>query len=282
MSGTPRSPLRSVDLHTHTTASDGTLPPEALFKKALDVGLRVLSITDHDTTAGYESILPLAGAHPEMRLLPGIEMSAEGEVPCHLLGYGIRVADAAFQSHLKDFRARRLQRIESMVKRFQVMGISLSMEQVLAQSAQGTVGRPHIADALMALRVVRSRQEAFDRFLKRDGPAYVSSEGPSAKEVLRIIRTAGGIPVLAHPAYDTSEDLLNQLADWGLMGIEAYYPEHSRGLIERYKELANRYGWVVTGGSDYHGPRTGRPRLACVHVPEEVVGEIDKRLRTNS
>jgi predicted metal-dependent phosphoesterase TrpH len=265
----------SVDLHTHTTASDGTLSPAALFAKALELKIRVLSITDHDSTSGLEAMQPSLAAHPEIRIIPGIEMSAEGELYCHLLGYYIDLQAAEFQERLSELRRRRLERIAAMTKKMNDLGIPVRYERVVALAAGGSVGRPHLADALMEIKVVRSRQEAFDRYLKRDGPAYISGEGPTAADVIHLIRSAKGIPVLAHPSYYTTPELLKRLVDVGLMGMEVYYPEHSRSLIKRYLEMAQACGLVATGGSDFHGPKTHRSALACVDVPESVVHELD-------
>jgi 3',5'-nucleoside bisphosphate phosphatase len=265
-----------VDLHTHTTASDGTLTPQALVSKAAELGVRVLAISDHDTTAGYDAVMA-SGAHPaDLRLIPAIELNAEGEFSCHLLGYFIDPAQPAFQLSLAFFRERRTKRIRAMAQKLAALGVPIDIEAVLARSPAGSVGRPHLADALIAAGTVRSRQEAFDRFLKKRGPAYIAEDTPTAAESIALIRSAGGIPVLAHPSYYTSDALLKALVQFGLGGIEAYYPEHSRSLIERYREMAAAHGLVVTGGSDYHGPKTGRSALACVDVPESVVQALEE------
>jgi predicted metal-dependent phosphoesterase TrpH len=234
-----------------------------------------LAITDHDSTAGYEAVLPLQKQAPQLRLIPAIEMSAEGELGCHLLGYFIDPAQASFQAELVAYRAQRVVRVRAMAEKLKTLGFSLDFERVLALAQGGSLGRPHLADALVELGAVKSRQEAFDRFLKKNGPAYIAGETPTAGEVIRLIRSAGGIPVLAHPSYYTSDSLIKQLVELGLEGLEAYYPEHSRALIGRYRELAAAYRLVMTGGSDFHGPRTGRTELACVDVPEEVVTELE-------
>jgi predicted metal-dependent phosphoesterase TrpH len=266
----------AVDLHTHTTASDGTLSPLTLFTKALELKVQVLSVTDHDSTAGLEAIQPLLSDHPEIRVIPGLEMSAEGELYCHLLAYFIDIHAAGFQERLADYRRLRLTRIAAMTEKLNALGIPVRYENVVAQAAGGAVGRPHLADALVAMKCVRTRKEAFDRFLKRDGPAYVAGDGPTAGEVIEWIRSVKGIPVLAHPSYYTTPELLKKLADMGLMGIEVHYPEHSRSLIRRYLEMAQTLNLVVTGGSDFHGPKTHRSALACVDVPVSVVENLEK------
>jgi predicted metal-dependent phosphoesterase TrpH len=265
-----------VDLHTHTTASDGTLTPPELFQKALELGVQVLAISDHDSTAGYEAVLPLTSQHPEIRLLPAIELNAEGPLACHLLGYFIDIHDAAFQRRLAEYRTLRVERIRKMAQKLNDLGVPVDFNRVMEMARGGAVGRPHLADALMEKGLVKSRQEAFDRYLKKGGTAYFSGDSPTAEEGIQLIRSVKGIPVLAHPSYYTSPELLEKLVAAGLMGIEAYYPEHSRGLIEHYKAFAEERHLLLTGGSDFHGPRTGRAALAGVHVPDSVVESLEK------
>jgi len=202
-------------------------------------------------------------------------MSAEGELYCHLLGYFVDPAAPGFQERLTQFRRLRLERIAAMTKKLNALGIPVDYERVVALAAGGSVGRPHLADALVELKVVRSRQEAFDRYLKRDGPGYIAGDGPAAADIIQFIRSAKGIPVLAHPSYYTTPELLKRLVDVGLMGLEVYYPEHSKSLIKRYLEMAESSGLVATGGSDFHGPKTHRSALACVDVPESVVEALE-------
>jgi len=154
--------------------------------------------------------------------------------------------------------------------------IRVNMEQVQRLAGKATLGRPHLADALVENKVVRSRSEAFQRFLKKDGPAYVPSDGPGFADVIALIRRAKGVPVLAHPSFYSSETFVEKLAGMGLMGIEVYYPDTSRALKNRYLEICARFNLVATGGSDYHGPRTGRHQLACVDIPDNVLEDLKK------
>src|SRR5579872_432216 len=230
-----------VDLHTHTTASDGTLTPPELFQQALELGVQVLAISDHDSTAGYQAVLPLTSQHSEIRLIPAIELNGEGSHACHLLGYFIDVQNAAFQRQLADYRVLRTERVRSMAQKLCELGVPVDFKRVQEIARGGALGRPHLADALIEKGIVRSRQEAFDRFLKKGGSAYIAGQSPTAQEGIELIRSAGGIPVLAHPSYYTSPELLEGLVAAGLMGIEAYYPDHSRSLIEHYKDLAQKH-----------------------------------------
>jgi hypothetical protein len=206
-------------------------------------------------------------------------MSAEGNIYCHLLGYFIDADSPAFQQELAHLRQKRLERVAAMVGKVNALGFAIDYARVVALASGGSVGRPHLADALVEKGVVKSRQEAFDRFLHRDGPAYVPSEGPTAAETIALIRSAGGIPVLAHPSYYTSPEFLKPLVDLGLAGLEVYYPDHSRSLVKRYREMAESYRLIITGGSDFHGPKTHRSALACVDVPESVVEALEEAHR---
>ncbi len=249
--------------------------PMELYMKARELSIRYLSVTDHDSTEGLRDILSKRETNDSLQIIPGIEMSAEGELACHLLGYFIDVDAPGFQEKLAELRHARLGRIEAMVKRVNELGYLVEYGEVLALSAGGSVGRPHLADAMVQRGHVRTRKEAFERFLKKDGPAYIPGTGPDAEECIAIIRSAKGIPVLAHPSYYTSTELLQKLAGFGLMGVEVYYPEHSNSLIRRYLEMAKASDLIATGGSDFHGPKTQRAALASVAVPEEVVANLE-------
>jgi 3',5'-nucleoside bisphosphate phosphatase len=253
------------------------MPPAELFGKAVELGVQVLAISDHDTTAGYDAVRTspiLSQPAPPIRLIPAIEINAEGEYACHLLGYFIDSSQELFQRRLTQLREGRIARLRAMADRLSQMGVPIDFEAML-ERAGGAVGRPHLADALIQKGVVKSRQEAFDRFLKKGGPAYVPTESPTIEESIALIHSVGGVAVLAHPSYYTSEALVRALVDRGIQGIEAYYPEHSRSLIQNYLQWAKTYGLVATGGSDFHGPKTGRSALACVDVPLEVVEALE-------
>jgi predicted metal-dependent phosphoesterase TrpH len=265
-----------VDLHTHSTASDGTLEPLAVLQKASELSIRYLALADHDSTAGYEAVLPHLPQFPSLELIPAIEINAEGALSSHILGYFMDMKHPGLQEQLLLYRERRKERARAMVKKLADLGVFIEFERVWSLAHEGSVGRPHIADALIEKGVVQSRQKAFDRFLKKDGPAYVPGDIPSAEEAIALIRNAGGIPVLAHPCYHTSDAFLEELMSLGLLGIEAYYPEHGRALTQRYIERAQQLGLVVTGGSDFHGPRTGRTSLGNVNVPESVIASLQQ------
>lgn len=260
-----------VDLHTHTTASDGTLEPPELLRLASENAIRFLAITDHNSTAGYEAVLVRHTQYPNLELIPAIEINAEGPLACHVLGYWIDAKAPEFQQELRRYRDVKKSHVQAMTQKLTTLGVMIDFQRILELAKGGALGRPHLADAMIEKGYVKNRQEAFDRFLKKEGPAYIPAETPTALEAIRLIRNAKGVPVLAHPSYYTSEDLLKKLVDMGLMGIEVYYPEHSRSLIQRYLQVAATYHLIATGGSDFHGPKTGREAIGCVDVPISVM-----------
>jgi predicted metal-dependent phosphoesterase TrpH len=235
----------------------------------------VLSITDHDSTEGLEQALQLP-LPADMQLMPGIEISAGGETSCHILGYGIRYQESHFQNQLRLYREHRVERLRAMVDRLKTLGVLISFERVQEIAGTATLGRPHLADALVEKKIVRSRKEAFQKYLNQNGSAYIPGESASSRDVIALIRGVGGIPVLAHPAYYCNEPYLKALVDEGFMGLEVYYPDVSRAQRERFLILTAQFNLVATGGSDYHGPRTSRSELACVDVPERVLEELEK------
>lgn len=246
-----------------------------LYAKARELEIRHLAVTDHDSTEGLAQILAQPDLNPKLHLIPGIELSAEGELACHMLGYYIDMKSAALQKRLAELREARLGRIAAMIHKVGEMGYPVNPSRVYELAAGGSVGRPHLADAMVEMRHVKTRKEAFDRFLKKDGPAYIPGTGPDAGECIQLIRSAGGVPVLAHPSYYTNLELLQKLAGLGLMGVEVYYPEHSPSLIRRYLEMAKDCQLIATGGSDFHGPKTQRAALASVNVPESVIEALE-------
>lgn len=261
----------TVDLHTHTTASDGTLEPAELLKLAVSAGIHYLAVSDHDSTAGMEAILPLLPHAPGLELIPAIEINAEGRNTSHILGYFIDYKSRKLQKRLVVFREIRAERVQKMCGKLNQLGLAISFQRVLELAKGGAVGRPHLADALMEKDYIKDRQEAFDRWLKKDGPAYVPNDTPTVQEAIALIREAGGVPVLAHPVYCTNDQIIRELASDGLMGVEVYYPAHPPSLMERYLALCKTHKLIATGGSDFHGPKTGRSEIACVHVPESVI-----------
>ena len=248
-----------VDLHTHTTASDGTLSPSELVRAAARRGVRVLAVTDHDSTDGLRDALAEAEQHRPLTIVPGLEINCD--VPgaeVHVLGYLVDHDAAWFQDFLRAQRAERVARVHRIAARLAELGLPIDPAEVFAIVKEGSAGRPHVAQVMVQHGYVKSVREAFDRYLHVNGPANVPRKRLTPAEAVRIIRRARGVPVFAHPGLADRDALIPELVEAGLMGIEAIYAEHSAAQTAHYQDLCRRHGLVATGGSDYHGERSGR------------------------
>jgi predicted metal-dependent phosphoesterase TrpH len=249
----------AVDLHTHTTASDGALAPRALVELAWRHGVRVLAVTDHDSTEGLAEAQAAASGCSGLIIVPGLEINCDvegGEI--HVLGYGVEYEAAWFQDFLRGQRAERAARVHRIATRLAELGMPIDPAEVLALVREGSPGRPHVAQVMVARGYVKSMREAFDRYLHTGGPAHVPRKRLTPVEAVGIILRARGVPVIAHPGVGGKDDLIPELIAAGLAGIECYYAEHSAAQREVYLELCRRHDLVATGGSDFHGPQTGR------------------------
>jgi predicted metal-dependent phosphoesterase TrpH len=250
--------LSLIDLHSHTTASDGSLAPEELVTLAKRQGVSVLAVTDHDTVAGLSRAIT-EGERLGVEIIPGIEISClYGQTELHILGYFINPDDPQLKPALEKYWASREDRNPLIVQRLNELGCVLDYAEVKAAAGSATVGRPHIAQALLRKGYVKSVSEAFDRYLADDGPAYVPRRLPSPAEAIGLIRQTGGIPVLAHPVYtarikEPFDDICETLKGCGLMGIESLYSGHNQQQTDRYCSISRNHGLLVTGGSDFHG-----------------------------
>ena len=248
-----------VDLHTHTTASDGTLSPRELVRAAVRHGVAVLAITDHDSTEGLAEAMAEAAEHPPLAIVPGLEINCDVEgAEIHVLGYFVEYEAPWFQEFLREQRAERVARVHRIAERLTELGMPIDPAEVFAIVREGSPGRPHVARVMVKRGYVKSVREAFDKYLKSGGPANVPRRRLAPVEAVRVIRRAGGVPVLAHPGLADRDELIPELVAAGLMGIEVYYAEHSAGQTIDYLELCRRHDLVATGGSDYHGPESGR------------------------
>jgi predicted metal-dependent phosphoesterase TrpH len=251
--------MGAVDLHSHTTASDGALPPRELVRLAVRHGVRVLAITDHDSTDGLREAFDEAAGQPELTIVPGLEINCDVEgSEIHVLGYLVDHGAEWFQAFLAEQRAERVRRVHRMAARLAELGMPIDAAEVFAIVKEGSPGRPHVAQVMVKRGYVKSVREAFDRFLGAGGPATAPRRRLTPLDAIAIIRRAGGVPVLAHPGLANRDAMIPDLATAGLMGIEVHYAEHSTGQIERYLEMCRTLDLVATGGSDYHGPQSGR------------------------
>lgn len=268
-----------AELHCHTTCSDGTLSPAKLIARAKKAGIRALVLTDHDTVSGIEEARA-AGREHGVRIACGIEINTAEGGNIHVLGYGIDSESESLALRLNEFRLTRRQRAEKIVDRLKDHGVDLSYDEVVGEAKDiDSIGRPHIADALKRKGIVRSRSEAFERFLAPGKAAFVDSMGPSVAEAIETIRDAGGWSSLAHPGTVDPAIDWRPWVDAGLSAIEAYYGSHTGPQVEKYLAAAKRYGLLATGGSDYHGPGTGRGDLGKHRLPEDVFAALELRLK---
>lgn len=256
-----------IDLHLHSTCSDGTSEPEAVVQNACVHGLKAISLTDHDCVDGVRAAMD-AGKALGVEVIPGAELSTtfDGK-DIHILAYFIDCARPGLLSYLQIFRDERQRRAERIVDRLNQLGVGLTIEDVMARAGDGAVGRPHIADALVEEGYVFSISEAFQKYLGYNRPAYEQKYFLSPEEAVRLIHEAGGLACLAHPGIYNRDDLLPALVACGLDGIEAVHPKHTPEQIRRYEEFADRHGLLKTGGSDCHGSGRGEPTMGTVHVP---------------
>jgi predicted metal-dependent phosphoesterase TrpH len=265
------------DFHTHSAFSDGVLSPTALIELAYRNGVRVMSLTDHDTTEGLPEAFQAAARYPDLTLVPGIEMSTD--VPgseVHILGHFIDWQDPEFEKKLEHLRESRLDRARRMVERLAELGKPVDWERVEAFAGEGAVGRPHIARALVEAGHVADVNEAFKLYLSRTGPAYVERERLSPTEVVEMLNEVHGLATLAHPReLEGLEELLSDLKAAGLVGMEVYYQDYKPDEVERLRVIAERFDLIPMGGSDYHGlggPQQREP--GDIPLPDEPIERL--------
>ena len=278
----PQTPGR-CDLHTHTQASDGMQPPAENVRLAYEKGLAAVAITDHDTVSGVAEALE-AGKRYGITVVPGVEISTRaGGKEIHVLGYYINTEQELFLSRLEEQRNTRLGRNEAIIERLRGLGIEITLEQVLSgmgrELKQGeSVGRPHIADELVRLGAAVDMRDAFDKYLAEGAAAYVSPPRITPEVACQWIHEAGGAAVLAHPGIYGDDELVRRIAGTGnLRGIEVYHSDHGPAEHERYLALAEEFGLLVTGGSDFHGARQGvifHGDIGSVNVPAAVLEQL--------
>lgn len=270
-----------IDLHAHTTASDGELSPSSLVQAAAEAGLQALSITDHDTVAGIPEALEAACAFPSLRIIPGIELSAalDGRREIHVLGHLLDPESPLLAEHARDLSEQRHARMLAMIDRLCAAGLDVSLEEVRSQAGSGQLGRPHLARVLVQRGFAANLREAFRRWLGDGRPGHVPHEKLPPERAIALIHAAGGTATLAHPGSSRVEVWdLERLSELGLDGVEALHPDHVPSLREKFERTAQRLGLTCTGGSDYHGPLTTPDRsLGCGSTPARALADLEAR-----
>ena len=268
-----------VDLHLHTTASDGRLSPTELIHLLASQGLKQVAISDHDTTEGLAEAFAAAEEFPDMRIIPAIELSTD--IPgdeVHMLGYFLRHEDEELQKILREFRMGRWERGRMMVEKLATLGINIEWERVQEIAGEGSVGRPHIALAMVEKGYCKEPKDAFPEYLGRNGLAYVERSKMTPPEAIEMLIRFGAVPVLAHPAYlNDMETTIAELAEAGILGLEVHYAQFNPEPVQHLAGLADRYGLIPCGGSDYHGlGNEGEPLPGTLGPPPETVGLLEE------
>ena len=247
--------MGKIDLHIHSTASDGRYSPVEIVRKAASLGLTIIALADHDSVDGIAPALLAARAFPQLRIIPCVEIStdtSDGEV--HVLGYFIDYTDDELEAALERFRNSRQGRAQGMTAKLRNMGIYIEWQRVQEIAGTGSIGRPHVAQAMLEKGYITSLKEAFDKYIGQGGPAYVEREKMTPTEAVELILRANGLPVLAHPFTVTDpEAMVVELKAAGLIGIEAYYNNYTVDEIKSLVNLAEKHDIIATGGTDYHG-----------------------------
>jgi 3',5'-nucleoside bisphosphate phosphatase len=265
-----------IDLHTHSTASDGALTPTELIARAAERGVRIQALADHDTLLGVAEAVA-EGERRGVRVIPATELNTESEWgDVHVLAYFVDPHDGALEERLRWLRENRGRRIELMVEKLNALGHAVSLDRVREIARGGSLGRPHLAQALFEAGHVPTYDSAFDTLISKDSPAYVSRVGLAPLEAVALVRKHGGVPSLAHPGTAVDlERLLPLLVEAGLVGMECYYASHTPAFTALCLRLSVRYGLVPTGGSDFHGRGDHGSDLGGVFVPPECIESLE-------
>ena len=269
-----------VDFHVHSIYSDGTDELALIFKKAKEIGIEYLSITDHDTIASQKEALNLSENY-NISYVTGIEISAEYPLTLHILGYNYNIDDTDFTNQISELKVYRDKRNLKIVKNFQDLGFDINLNEVISEAKGNIVGRPHFASVLVKKGYFNNRKEVFEKFLSKGKPAYENKKRFSIEESIQLIHDAGGLAVWAHPysAVNNNEELANlmrKLVDYGIDGMEVYYSSYDENMVSNLKEAANKFNLFCTAGSDYHGKNKTVP--LGVNIDIDNIKKFFKRL----
>lgn len=269
--------MSKVDLHIHTTASDGKFTPAEIVRKAAEAGLKYIAICDHDSIEGVASAQTAASSYPGVTVIAGVEINTDipaGEL--HVLGYFCDQNNPELRQTLERLRNSRIERAQKIINKLRKMGIKIDFVRVEELAGDGSIGRPHIAQAMLEKGYINSFREAFMKYINRGGPAYVERDKITPADAIKLITRAGGLPILAHPlTLDHFEIAIAELKPAGLVGIEVYYNNYSPQQIQSLQEMAEKFSLISTGGSDYHGlDSMNDPPLGTVEVPLEAAERL--------
>lgn len=279
----PATRTRFVDLHLHTDRSDGSDPPAKVVERAVNEGISALAITDHDTVAGVLDA-EAAAVQAGIEFLRGVELSAQfGSMEIHIVGLGIGIKNPALLDSLETLRSARLKRAEAIISRLHTLGIPVDRDRILERAQGHTVGRMHVAQEIRQLGLARTVQDAFDKFIGRGKPAFVSKIRLPAEDAIRLIHDSGGLAILAHPGIGMLHKAAPALFELPFDGLEAFHSKHTPGQVTLYLEMARTRGWLVSGGSDCHGSaKNARPEMGKIRVPYEYFERIRDALASGT
>lgn len=266
-----------IDLHIHSSASDGKFSPEDIVHRSAELGLTVIALCDHDSVDGIIPALETARGLPQIRVIPGVEVStyAPGS-EVHILGYFIDYTDPELKATLASLRHSRRQRVKRIIAKLKGLDVNIDWQQVQEIAGSGSIGRPHIAQAMLEKGYIASFKEAFTKYIGLNGPAYVERQKITLAEAVALIKRAGGLPVLAHPlTINNPEKMIAKLKTAGLVGLEAHYNSYTEDERGSLAQLAKKYDLIATGGSDYHGlDDSAETMLGGTYVPEESAEQL--------
>ena len=267
-----------ADLHVHTFYSDSTFSPEEVVSCAKERGLAAIAICDHDTVDGIDPCMAI-GLEKGVEIIPGIEMSVEKmDAEVHILGYFIDWKQGWLRKKLKDIQDSRIERLFVMIDKLRNAGVKIDAEEVFKISVnKGSVGRLHVAKAMLGSGAIKSLREAFDKYIGFGRPCYVPYTKLSPQETMELILRSGGVPVIAHPKLMGNDVYISEFLEYGLRGLEVYHTDHDNAATRHYESLADRLGLVKTGGSDCHGKGKGRVLIGTVRVPYDMVEKMKEK-----
>lgn len=274
------TPIKYADLHVHTFYSDSTFSPEEVVSRAKEMGLAAIAICDHDTVDGIDPCMAI-GREKGVEIIPGIEMSVEKmDAEIHILGYFIDWKQDWLRKKLKEIQNSRVERLFVMIEKLKAAGVNINVEEVFRIAVnKGSVGRLHVAKAMLNSGAIKSLREAFSKYIGFAKPCYVPYVKLSPKDTMELILKAGGVPVIAHPDLIGNDGYIGEFISHGLRGLEVYHTDHKPHVSKRYEAIARELGLIMTGGSDCHGMGKGRVLMGTVRVPYELVEKLKEEAK---